>query len=723
MALALLCARGFSQDALENPNLPITPTVAIDSNGVKISGPKVVAGENPNSKDTLEMNSVSVKGRPAITATNDQTYTSRELSLRPMTDPADVVKVVPGLVTGQHAGGGKANQYFIRGFDADHGTDLAMWIDGMPINLVSHAHGQGFADLHFIIPELVDSVKVTKGPFDIQYGDLATGGSITLGTVDSVENPVYLFGGMFKTERGFTELNLAMPHTVLAAEIYHTNSFFDHPENYNRYNVFFKTPITETRNSSLNLTLMGMGGSWHASGQVPIRAIDSGWVSRDGSEDPSEGANTSRYSATLNYAATPNEKDQIKASAYLFTYTFSLFSDFNFFAVTPVGPAAVDSVAGDEINQRDRRTTAGFHVTYTHQHDLFGMPAQAMFGVETRNDFIHTDLNHDSVRVELNPVVSADITEGSESAYFMESIKPFSWLYAEAGLRGDQYNFDVYDDLYPRDSVNAAEGTGNITGTKSAMMLSPKLNVVVSPFSSGLLKKTDVFFNYGQGFHSNDARGITSPVDPATPLTKATGYEVGVRTKLWNRWDLSSSLWRIDLQSEEAWDGDDGTLGLTGPTRRQGVDVSTRYAILPWLWADFDMTKNTAVLRGDPGNANSLELAPTFTATGGLSWQHRSGVFGSFRFEDIGNRPGDSAYTDTAYGYFVCNAQFGYRIKKWEFLMDVGNVFNVKWYTAQFETTTRLRNPAGVLEPAERTDMAVVPGAPINVKGGVKYYF
>jgi hypothetical protein len=266
---------------------------------------------------------VVVIGVRPMTAFSRATYTDQDLSIRTQGgDPADVVKVAPGLFTGQHAGGGKANQYFIRGFDCDHGTDLAIWFDGMPVNEPSHAHGQGYADLHFIIPELVDRVQVDKGPYDIQYGDFATAAAISMTTRPKLdENEVYLYGGAFGTDRVVSMLALpGSPSSILATEYYQSDGPFVDPEKNRRFNVFFKNTLAQSANSHLSITLMGYGASWNASGQIPLRAVDSGWIPLYGSEDSSEGGNSQRFSAALNYVHRPDPHNTLRATAYLIDY-------------------------------------------------------------------------------------------------------------------------------------------------------------------------------------------------------------------------------------------------------------------------------------------------------------------------------------------------------------------------------------------------------------------
>jgi outer membrane receptor protein involved in Fe transport len=655
--------------------------------------------------DVLEIAPGTAHGHRPVTASNSQTIRDRDLSLRPLTDPADILKVTPGLFVGQHAGGGKANQYFIRGFDIDHGTDLALWFDGMPINNVSHGHGQGYADFHFIIPELVNQVEVNKGPTDIAYGDFATAGSVSMSTRGRLnENQVYLSGGMFNTQRALAMLTLKVPaRPLFAMEVYHSDGPYKNPEDMDRFNLFLKVPVIQARSSALHLTLMGYGAGWNGSGQIPRRAIDNGWIDRYGSEDPSEGGSSQRHSVSLNYAATPNDRDEITATAYVINYRLSLFSNFTFFAA--------DSVRGDQISQRDDRVVTGFQATYSHAHELAAIPAAARFGMSARNDLIHANLDYAEQRAVTGRIVDADVREGSLGAWFMESVTPFPWLYAEAGVRADHFGFSTVDNLQDT-------GAASVTGVRDATIFSPKVNVVITPF-----KKTDIYLNYGEGFHSNDARGVTARTDPARPLTKARGYEVGTRTNLWDRWDLAASLWQLDMDGEFVWVGDGGFTEENGATRRRGLDFETRLQILPWLWADFDMTLCTAEFTRNAGNGTAVALAPRRTMAGGLSARHRAGWYGSLRAHGLDTRPADEANAFQAEGFTVVDLAAGYRRQQWEVVVNVGNLLDTEWYTAQFENESRVRRPDGALEPVPVTDMHVVPGPPVNVKGGVRFYF
>jgi outer membrane receptor protein involved in Fe transport len=363
------------------------------------------------------------------------------------------------------------------------------------------------------------------------------------------------------------------------------------------------------------------------------------------------------------------------------------------------------------INQRDDRVTAGFQASYARKHALGPVPARATFGLATRNDVVGAKLDRAREREILSHAVDADVREGSLSAWAMETVTPFPWLYAEAGVRADHFGFSVDDRLNDT-------GAASLTGVRDASILSPKVNVVITP-----VKRTDIYLNYGEGFHSNDARGVTSRTDPARPLTKARGYEIGARTNLWNRWDLAASVWQLDLDGEFVWVGDGGFTESSEATRRRGLDLETRYELLDWLWADLDLTLARPEYVRNAGNGTAVALAPRRTVAGGLSARHPSGLHGSLRAQSLDTRPADEANDFQAKGFTVVDLAAGYRRGNWEVAATVNNLLNTTWYTAQFENDSRVRMPDGNLEPAAVTDMHVVPGAPINLKGGVRMYF
>jgi outer membrane receptor protein involved in Fe transport len=656
----------------------------------------------------LALPDATARASRPFTAASSQTIRDRDFALRPMLKPSDLLKVTPGLFTGQHAGGGKANQYFLRGFDIDHGTDLALWVDGMPVNNVSHGHGQGYADLHFIIPELFERVEVSKGPYFAEYGDFATAGAVRMHTKERfTESFGELRGGM---QNAFRFLGVyagadSVHRPVLAAEINRNDGPFENPEDLERYNLFFRASPWRSATSDLDITLMSYGADWNGSGQVPLRAVESGTLDRFGSVDPTEGGNSQRHSLSLSLHSHPDDHREWKMSAYLINYRLAMYSNFTFFAE--------DSVNGDQFEQNDRRLVAGFNGSYRRQAEALGRTWTTTVGLDMRNDLIENALGPAVARRRIGETVDAQIREGSMGVWMQEEVSPLSWLRLVGGLRADYFGFDVTDRLQM-----ISDSAAKTSGVRSASQISPKMNAILGPFY-----KTELYLNYGHGFHSNDARGTVLGTDPVSPLAQAIGYEAGIRTSLVPRVDLAAALWKLDLESELVWIGDAGVTEPRGATERIGLDLEARARILSWLWADADLTLSDAVFTENPGNADAVALAPTLTLAGGISVRHPSGIQGSLRLQHLADRPATEDESLTAEGFTVVDLGLGYRWRNLELEVNVANLFNVEWREAQFANESRLRGEPAPDPDDPASDIHFVPGTPFQAQGGVRVYF
>ena len=656
----------------------------------------------------IELPEVTTRGARDFTAASSQTLRDRDFALRVMLKPTDLIKVTPGLFTGQHAGGGKANQYFLRGFDIDHGTDLALWVDGMPVNSVSHGHGQGYADLHFIIPELFDRVEVNKGPYFAEYGDFATAGAVRMRTKERIrESSAELSTGQFNTYRflGIYAGPDTVHHPVLAAEVYRDDGPFRNPEDLSRFKLFFRSGLVRTQASELTFTLMSYGSDWNGSGQIPLREVQAGRLDRFGSIDPSEGGNSQRHSASMALRSAPDDRSEFTASAYLINYRLTLYSNFTFFAADPVN--------GDQIEQGDRRIVSGFNVAYRTRRSALGREWTTLAGLDMRNDLIENALGRAKERRSLGRIVDAEIRESGVGIYAQEEVSPFKWLRLVGGIRADYFGFDVTDRLRILPDTASSSAGQATSGARSASIFSPKANAIIGPFFS-----TELYLNYGQGFHSNDARGVVERPGGVTPLTKAIGYEIGLRNYSIPRVDLAASLWKLDLRSELVWVGDEGVTEARGPTERLGIDAEARVKMLSWLWADADLTLSRATYTENAGNADAVALAPIATFAGGLSARHPVGLQGSLRMQQIADRPATEDKSLTAEGFLVVNLGLGWRLKNVEVNLSLANLFDTEWREAQFANESRL---AGEAEPV--TDIHFVPGAPFQAQGGVRVYF
>jgi TonB family protein len=668
---------------------PPPPPVAAAPAPEPAAAPAELVQSGPN-QSTL------VLGSKPISAASSFSVQDRDFQLRPIGSVQDILRVTPGLVMVQHSGGGKANQYFLRGFDADHGTDLLLSIDGVPINLVSHAHGQGFADTNFIIPEVVERVEITKGPYFPQYGDFDTAGAVNMVSRDAFEHSS---AGVGFTDSpghgaaGYRGLAIASPKfeslplkATFAAEVGRTNGPFDNPEDWDRYKLFNKLTLHVSPISSLSLTEMSYAGNWHGSGQIPARAVEEGLITQFGSIDPDEGGNTARHQIALTYKLHPTETSELRALLYAATYRFNLFSNFTLYLRDPDD--------GDEIEQVDRRVFYGARLSYRVRHQIGRTSFDTTIGAETRSDDIHEELWDTLHRQQITAVRSNDVHETFMAAYFNEEVSPARWLRADVGGRADLLSFAV-DNLLPSTDPGAPG-----SGVGAASQLSPKASLIVTPVDRPRAQ-LDAYLNFGRGFHSNDVRGVFAQPS-VTPLARATGEEIGARARLFGRWDLAAALWQLDLTSETVWNGDDGTTSVSGPTTRKGIELETRYEVTPWLAADLALTFTHSQFTTDMENGGGLALAPKKTWAGGLSGRHALGpgvARAGLRFYGIGDRPATDDGALVAPGFTQVDLHLGYRHRWFDVAFDIENLLDGDYRSAQFATVSRLRTEPSVGAP------------------------
>ncbi|MDP9000460.1 MAG: TonB family protein [Myxococcota bacterium] len=642
--------------------------------------------------------STLVLAQRPISAASSFAVQDREFQLRPIGSVQDILRVTPGLVMAQHSGGGKANQYFLRGFDADHGTDVALSIDGVPINMVSHAHGQGFADTNFIIPEAVQRLEITKGPYFANQGDFATAGAVNLVTRDDFEHSsigLGLSGSPGHGALGYRGLLIASPKwevatTTFAAEIGRQNGPFDNPENWNKYKLFNKLTFKLTPTSTLSFVEMSYGGNWHGSGQIPARAVEQGIITRFGSIDPNEGGDTMRHQVYVQYRIRPTETSEVRALGYLGTYAFSLFSNFTLYRRDPEN--------GDEINQQDRRTFYGSKLSYRTVQYIAGIRFDTTIGGDVRSDDVHEMLWATMNRVQSTNLRNTNVRETFLAAYVSEEMAPTDWARVVLGVRTDALAFSVDNNL-----PSSADPQNPHSGVDGAQQLSPKASLIVTPLQKPGAQ-VDVYVNWGNGYHSNDVRGVfTTP--SVTPLTRAVGEEIGARTRLFDKLDFAAVGFLLDLDSETTWNGDDGTTNAGPPTRRYGLELEGRYEFTPWLAADGGLTFTHSQFTTDRENGGGLALAPKRTWSGGLSARHDLGpgvARAGLRFYGIGDRPASGDGAIQAPGFTQVDLHAGYRMRRWDLSIDIENLLNGDYRSAQFDTTSRLRNDPAIGTPLNR---------------------
>ncbi|MBM4362422.1 MAG: TonB-dependent receptor [Deltaproteobacteria bacterium] len=671
--------------------------------------------ESPHAGHSHEGEAVEVEVRAERTPAESASRIDvgrRELELRPRRRPGDLLEAAPGLFVAQHAGGGKANQYFLRGFDADHGTDVALSVDRIPVNAVSHGHGQGYSDVAFVIPELVGAVEVWKGPHHAELGDFATAGAVNLRLVDALpEDFASVSVGAQGIRRGVVAASPSLPdgfRALVAAELWEHDGPFVNPDRYRKLNVLARATRDLERGGKLTFTATSSAGRWNGSGQIPARAVcgegevglarpgayGEPCLERFGSVDPTEGGATQRHSGSISYSATSHE-GAVDALVYGVASRFNLYSNFTFFARDPVN--------GDGIEQRDDRFTYGVDVRARRHLHHAGSVFTTALGVQARADTIENALHDQAGRERLGTRVSADIDETQLGVYLLEDARLTQALRLVAGLRVQKVDVAVDDRL-----EDLATRAGATSGGEEAALLLPKFTAIVTPVGGWQL-----FGHLGRGFHSNDARGAALRTRAADLLTPALGYELGSRVEPTAWATLNAAAFVMDLDSELVWVGDDGVTEASGATRRLGLELSARVHLNGWLFADTDLTVTRARYRYEPEGADRIPLAPVRTFTAGVGARRQLGrvtPFGSLRVKTLSDRPATEDGSLVADGYAVLDAEAGARVGAVEASLTVQNALDAQVREANFATTSRLP-----YEPSPVTGVHYTPGWPRTV--------
>jgi outer membrane receptor for Fe3+-dicitrate len=629
-------------------------------------------------------------------------FSKIDVNNNPVNNAQEVLRYVPGLFIGQHAGGGKAEQIFLRGFDIDHGTDLSIAVDGMPVNMVSHAHGQGYSDLHFLIPETIEKIDFNKGSYDASKGNFATAGSVNLRIKNQLDgNIAKVEYGQFNRFRTVALVDLLGNKKInqkayIGAEWTSTDGFFEVSQDFKRLNLIGKFTNYFPNNDKVTFTASHFTSNWLASGQIPQRAIDSGRISRFGAIDATEGGNTSRSNFQATYFKTIGESASINTNIYYTLYDFELYSNFTFFLEDPVN--------GDQIKQRENRGMLGFTGEFNQVFNI-GDNKSIDFksGIGLRNDRVGSnELSRTLNRTEtLERIQFGNVNEANAFAYTSAKVTLGNWLIAPA-LRFDNFTFDYVDFL-----------EGSTIGSKNTnqSIISPKLNFIYSPSA-----RVQYFLKSGIGFHANDTR--VAVVEGNATLPKSYGADLGTIWKPTNKFLVNSSLWYLFLEQEFVYVGDAGIVEPSGRTQRMGTDVGIRYQLTQKLFFDTDFTYTYARSIDEPKGENYIPLSPAITWTTGFSFLDIKGFSGGIKSRMLGNRPANEDYSITAEGYFVTDLNLNYSIKCFTFGVAIDNVFNTKWKETQFATESRLRNE---LSPVE--EIHFTPGTPFALRGTVSIKF
>lgn len=627
------------------------------------------------------------------------TLTPFDIKMRPTNTSQDVLRMVPGLFIAQHAGGGKAEQIFLRGFDIDHGTDVNLEVDGLPVNMVSHAHGQGYADLHFVIPELVNYVDFDKGPYYASKGDFATAGFVDFQTKNSLDkNFVKLEGAQFSTLRTVAGLNLfsskhANTSGYIGSEYFLSNGYVESPQGFNRLNITSKISTRLKNEDRLTISGSFFNSRWDASGQIPMRAVENKMITRFGSIDNTEGGTTSRSNLYVKHVHEFSNGAYLNQQVYGVRYDFDLYSNFTFYLNNPV--------EGDQINQKESRMIYGYKSTYSASGLIFGRELTTEIGAGIRLDDVNDISLSSTVKREFfKDIKRGDLNEVNVYGYVSETLALSGQWSVNAALRVDHFNFRYHDQLF-----HTAKSIGKT-------IVSPKLSMHYQ-WNTNL----QLYIRTGLGFHSNDARVVTEQ-NGKEILPRAYGIDLGMNAKVTDRLLIQAALWRLDLTQEFVYVGDEGVVEPSGKTQRTGIDLSLRYQILPWLFVDGDLNLTKPRSKEEAEGQNYIPLAPTISTIGGVSFKLKNGFNGSLRYRYLGDRPANEDNSVVATGYVLADVIVNYTRPKYEIGLSVENIFNVDWNEAQFNTESRLKE-----EPESVSEIHFTPGTPLFLKLKVGFFF
>jgi outer membrane receptor protein involved in Fe transport len=604
-------------------------------------------------------------------AASEQRISGETLNTRPVTRPGEILEAVPGLIVTQHSGEGKANQYFLRGFNLDHGTDIGIWLDGMPVNMRSHAHCQGYADLNFMIPELVDSMLVRKGPYWAEEGDFSSAGAVHIAYAERLEKNLFsATGGSFGYWRGLAAGSIALGAGTLtgAGEIVRYNGPWDIADAMRKYNGVLRYS-EGTVDNGFALTAMAYTNSWHSTDQIAQRAVDQGLIDRFGSLDPTDGGDTQRYSLSGRWSRK-DDKTADKVEAYFIASTLNLYNDFTYFLNDPVN--------GDQFQQADKRKILGLDASHTLRRSFLGFDAESEFGLQLRYDDIDLGLFNTFQRTPISTIRTDHVNETSAGLYYQEKVRWTDWLRSTVGLRGDMF-WATDDSSLPGASTQT-----------TAFMPGPKAGLVFGPFA-----KTEFYINAGMGFHSNDVRGIGAG---APLLVQSRGAEVGTRTQVFKGLDSTLALFILDFDSELVFNGDAGDTSPSRPSRRIGVEWTNRYRPISWALIDGDFAYTYARFQ-DVNNpiGNLIPEAPAVVASAGVTLGAETGWFGALRWRYFGARPliEDGSVTSGPTSLF--DARAGYTFDNGlKLTLDALNLFDTQTDQISYFYPSRLPGePAG----------------------------
>ena len=611
------------------------------------------------------------------------TVTQKQLEARTVYRPGELLESVPGLIVSQHSGEGKANQFYLRGFNLDHGTDLRTTVDGMIVNQRSHAHGQGWTDVNFMIPELVNRLEYRKGPYYASEGDFASAGSVNVKYSDSLPQGIATVGA---GQNGYRRALLADSPSfgdgklLYALEGLNNDGPFVHPDNFRKINAVLRFSRGDEANG-FNVSAMGYQAKWNSTDQITQRAIDNGLIrSRFDAIDPTDGGAAHRYSLSGAWRKT-DDGSSTQINAYVIDNKLDLFSNFTYFLDNPID--------GDQFAQPDRRRTAGLNASRTQEFRGPGLESENTIGLQLQTDNIFNGLLNTKARQMIGITRQDHIVQSSATVYAENATKWSSWFRTVVGLRGDSYRFKVNSD----NRLNS--------GTVTQTVVNPKLALVLGPWA-----KTEFYINVGSGFHSNDARGATGRVDPktgeavdasVTPLVRSKGAELGLRGNWLPGLQTSLSVYQLDFASELLFAGDAGTTEASRPSRRRGFELANYYKLSNWLTIDADVAFARARFSDFDRAGNRIPGAVEGVASLAIAVDNLGPWFGAAQLRYFGPRPLIEDNSTRSQSTASLNGRVGYRFSpKLRVELDGFNLTNRKASAIDYFYTSRLPGePAG----------------------------
>lgn len=637
-------------------------------------------------------------------AASQGSVTAGLMSNRPTLRTGEILEFVPGMIVSQHSGDGKANQYYLRGFNLDHGTDFATFVDEIPVNMRSHAHGQGYSDLNFLIPELVNRIDYKKGPYYADEGDFSSVGAAHIRLANTLPQGLASISmGENGYQRGLIAHSTeALNGTLLyGLEVNYNDGPWQNEENVKKYNGILRYSEGSTTDG-FNMTVMAYQNQWNATDQIPLRAMQSGFIDRFGAVDATDGGKSSRYS--LSYGLHKKNQDgAFELNAYAVYSSLDLFSNFTYFLNNPSD--------GDQFNQSERRQLYGFNVSKTWYGIIAGVDMQNKIGLQTRYDDLSPVAIYNTVARQRTSLVRTDqVKELSAGVYAENTTHWLETFRSVAGIRYDAYNFNVQSSLQGN-SGNVNDGT-----------VSPKVSFIFGPWA-----KTEYFFNYGRGFHSNDARGTTqttlpngNPTSPVNPLAATHGKEVGLRSEIISGLQSSLTLWELVIASELVFVGDAGETEPSRASSRQGVEWNNHYIVNDWLLLDLDLAASRARYRDNDPVGNFIPGSVNKVASLGATVTHWGNWYGALQVRYFGPRPliEDNSVRSSATA--IAYARVGYQLdKSTKLTLDVFNLFDSKDSDIDYYYQSRLNG-----EPASGvSDIHFHPVVPRTLRLTLLYNF